>query len=113
MSAALLLLAWLWLFWGVYVLVMGLYRAQLSGHLTGVALALSLPFVVLGYALDVATNLLLAPLLFLDWPRELLLTSRLKRYMGTQPPARRWQRTLAWWICDHLLDPFDPSGRHC
>jgi hypothetical protein len=38
-----LLLAIMWTFWAVYVLVMGVYRAHLSGRLGTVALILGLP----------------------------------------------------------------------
>ena len=35
----------LWAFWGMHVLVMGIYRAHLSHRLKGLVLVLSLPFV--------------------------------------------------------------------
>lgn len=43
----------LWAFWGMYVLVMGIYRAYLSRRLHGLVLVLSLPFVAIGYLMDV------------------------------------------------------------
>ncbi len=47
MNYALYVLAFLWAFWAMYVLVMGIYRAHLAKRLTPVTLALSLPFVAL------------------------------------------------------------------
>ena len=44
MSYALYVLAFLWAFWAMYVLVMGIYRAHLAKRMTPVTLALSLPF---------------------------------------------------------------------
>lgn len=60
MSYALYVLAFLWAFWAMYVLVMGIYRAHLSKRLTPVTLALSLPFVALGYVMDVLANVTVA-----------------------------------------------------
>ena len=99
-----------WLFWSVYVLVMGIYRAHLSGRMSRVTLALALPWVALGYAMDVLANMTLAVAGFMDRPQELLVTARLKRYMAG-PDG--WRKTVATWMCAHLLDIFDPSGRHC
>lgn len=49
MDYALFVIAFLWAFWAMYVLVMGIYRAHLAKRMTPVTLALSLPFVALGY----------------------------------------------------------------
>jgi hypothetical protein len=100
----------LWAFWGMYVLVMGIYRAHLSHRLKGLVLVLSLPFVVIGFLMDVFANLTIASLVFLEPPREWLVTSRLQRYIAHGTGWRFW---LAKYICDHLLDVFDPSGDHC
>jgi hypothetical protein len=100
----------LWAFWGMYVLVMGIYRAHLSHRLKGLVLVLSLPFVAIGFLMDVFANLTIASLVFLEPPREWLVTSRLQRYIAHGTGWRFW---LAKYICDHLLDVFDPSGDHC
>ena len=102
-------LLFLWALWGVYVLVMGLYRAHLSKRLGKVALVLSLPFVVLGFAMDFVANVFLASVIFLEPPREWLVTDRLQRHMT----AAAWRGRLARWICSQLLDVFDPTGAHC
>ena len=102
--------AFLWAFWAMYVLVMGIYRAHLAKRLTAVTLCLSAPFIAAGYLMDVVANLTVASLVFLELPRELLVTSRLQRYVGL---GQGWRFTLADWICNHLLDVFDPSGNHC
>lgn len=103
-------LAFLWVFWAMYVLVMGIYRAHLAKRLTAVTLCLSAPFIVVGYIMDVVANLTVASLVFLEPPRELLVTSRLQRYVAQ---GRGWRFRIADWICNHLLDVFDPSGNHC
>jgi len=101
----------LWLFFTVYVLVMGIYRAHLSGRLNRFARVLLFPWVALGYVADVVLNATLASVLFLDPPRELLVTTRLKRYIRR---ARwTWRGRVSWWVCEHMLDVFDPKGDHC
>jgi hypothetical protein len=102
--------AYLWVFWLTYILVMGLYRAHLAGRLTGVPLWLASPVIVLGLLLDVLANIFLATLIFLELPGEWLVTSRLAKYIKRN---HGWQSKMAWWVCTHLLDPFDPNGVHC
>jgi hypothetical protein len=100
----------LWLFWAMYVLVMGLYRAKLSKKLSKVSLVLGAPWLVIGVLMDIVANITLASLIFLEPPRELLVTKRLQRYNGGD---HGWRTTLATWVCNHLLDVFDPDGDHC
>lgn len=104
------MLAYLYAFWCAYVLVMGIYRAHLSQRLVGLNKVLALPVVGFGYLMDVAANLFIAPLVFLDRPREALVTARLIRYKRTDTG---WRNRLATFICEHLLDVFDPTGDHC
>jgi hypothetical protein len=112
--SALKALAWavgyLWAFWGMYVLVMGLYRAQLAKRLGPVTVAMALPFLAIGYVMDLLANVLIASIVFLELPRELLVTDRLIRHTRG---SHGWRAELALWICVTLLDVFDPSGRHC
>lgn len=102
--------AYLWLFWLAYILVMGLYRAHLAGRLTGAPLWLASPVIVIGLLLDVLANIFLATLIFQELPGEWLVTSRLAKYLKRN---HGWHSKAAWWVCTHLLDPFDPHGTHC
>lgn len=102
-------LAVVWMLWGLYVLIMGLYRAHLDERLTRAGLVLAIPYLSAGYALDVIVNLLIASVLFAEIPREWLVTDRLTRLHDRSD----WRGHLARWICENLLDYFDPSGRHC
>ena len=108
----LVVLAFLWCFWALYVMVMGVYRAHLSGRLSKAGYVLGLPWVITGYLVDILTQFTLATLFFADWPRrgEWLVTDRLQRYVRIR---HGWRYRKAKWICDHLLDVFDPSGEHC
>ena len=99
-----------WLLWAMYVMVMGIYRAHLDKRLTTTTKILALPWVVVGYVLDVLVNVTVASLVFWEPPWELLLTSRLQRHIDAN---HGWRHRRAQWICDRLLDPFDPTGNHC
>lgn len=99
-----------WLLWALYVMVMGVYRAHLSRRLSATAKILAAPWVVLGFAVDVLVNITFASVMFLEPPKELLVTTRLQRHASA---SHGWQRDLATWICSHLLDVFDPTGNHC
>lgn len=105
-----ILLGYLWLCWGLYVLVVGLYRSYLSKKLTRTTIFLSIPFVATGFIIDVISNFTIATLIFLEWPKEFLVTDRLVRHIKSK---KGWRCSLAQWICQHLLDPVDPSGSHC
>lgn len=105
------ILAFLYIFYGLFVLVMGIYRAYLAKKITKVALVILLPWVIIGALFDVLSNILIATPLFLEVPKEWLVTDRLDRYLNTTPTS--WRGQIATWICTSLLDYFDPRGEHC
>lgn len=109
LQAAALLAAFLYALFLAYVVVMGLYRAHLQKRLGRTLKVLGAPVLLLGALMDVLVNLTLACIVFLDLPREFMLTVRLQRYMR----GGGWRRSWADWLCTKLLDPFDPSGSHC
>lgn len=104
------LVAFLWAFWACYVLVMGLYRAHLNKKLSRITYVLGAPWLVIGLIMDFVANMIIATVVFLDLPREYLVTERLKRYIAGKDG---WRHDLSNWICTHLLDVFDPNGDHC
>lgn len=111
MNWLLLLLAYVWGGWAIYVLVMAIYRLHLAKKLTMVGYVLAAPFAVVGLALDVLGNFTLCWILFLDRPRQWTITSRLKGYIAQ---GRGWRHDVACWICRNALDPFDAQGgAHC
>ena len=99
-----------WCLWALYIMVMGVYRAHLDKRLTPVTKVLAAPWVALGFAIDVLVNVTFASVVFLEPPWELLVTSRLQRHIQA---TTGWRHRLATWICDRLLDVFDPTGNHC
>ena len=70
MTYTLYLLAFLWCFWALYVMVMGVYRAHLSGRLSRAGYMLGMPWVILGYLVDVLAQFTVATLFFADLPRR-------------------------------------------
>lgn len=63
---------------------------------------------VLAQPIDVSLNLLWSVIL-LDFPRELILSPKLKRLRA----AGGWRGCVASFVCEQLLNPFDPDGKHC
>lgn len=102
----------LWAFWYLYLIVMGLYRAKLLGRLTWPVKVLGAPALVVGFAVDVLAQYTVAAIVFRELPEagEHLVTDRLQRYLQDGSGSRYRK---AKWICTHLLDPFDPTGKHC
>lgn len=111
MTYALYLIGFLYGFWALYILVMGIYRAHLSGRLSKAGYVLGLPWVAFGYVVDILAQYTIATIYFMDLPRrnEHLVTDRLKRYSK----SNGWRKIKADWICTNLLDVFDPTGDHC
>lgn len=96
-------------FYALYLAVMSLYRAYKAGTMPLASKVLGYQLLMIGLVLDVVMNLTLFSLVFVEVPREWLVTDRLKRHIK-QSGYRGW---LARFICHSLLSPFDPSGNHC
>lgn len=102
----------LYTFFALYVLVMGIYRAHLDGTLTKGGYIIGGPWVVLGAVVDFVANMTIFSVLFLEFPQEALVTSRLQRHLKETDPDH-WRYKISKTICTKLLDYFDPRGRHC
>lgn len=94
--------------WVLYLAIM-----NLAEHFDGLhpvakfhAYCIILP---VGYAFDFALNLMVC-VAFLRLPKDWLLTGTLKRTINTDDT---WRSDVAAWICQNLLDTFDPKGKHC
>ena len=100
----------LFVLWVLYLAAMNL-KPRLK-TMQPIARAHGYVLVLIAVVLDALLNWVVASVIFFEQPQELLLTARLKRYHGPAY-AGSWRARLAAWICTHLLDPFDPSGKHC
>jgi len=98
-----------YLLWVLYLAVMNLQRARDAGTLTRPAYCLGLPLLYFGLLVDCLVNVIPVSVLFLELPRELLVTQRLTRHAHD---VDGWRKRLAIWFAYHLLDTFDPSGKH-
>lgn len=101
--------------WLQYLAIMNLQRTRDAGTLPAAAHAIAEKFLVFALLCDFLLNVTWCTILFLDLPRELLLTSRLERYTfgrGSRPAATGWRLALTGWLARVLLDPFDPRGQH-
>lgn len=97
-----------YMLWVFYLAVMSLKRAKDAGILTRTAAVFGYPVLYIGLLLDMLVNVLVMTLVLLEWPRELLVTSRLQRHNRYDTG---WRKNFASWAAP-LLDPFDPSGEH-
>lgn len=98
----------LYLFFILYVASMGMIRAHKEGKLNSILWVLCVPFVALSWVIDVIHNITLFTLLYLELPRELTVTERLKRHVS----EHTFRGKLSRWIAETLLNPFDYSGNH-
>lgn len=99
----------LYLVWMFYLIVMTLKRARDAKTLSPYAHIMAVPLIVVAETLDAIGNWTFCTILFLELPREILITSRLKRLILSEG----WRSDLAGFICGDLLNAFDPSGNHC
>jgi hypothetical protein len=98
-----------WALWVFFLAVMSLQTARDLHKLTPWNTRIGYSVLAIGYVLDALTNLVIATVLFAEIPQELTVSSRIKRHCNG-PDS--WRKTNACWIRDHLLAPFDPTGRH-
>jgi len=96
--------------WALYLAIMHLAprRAEMNPVVRTHAYAL-LYFALLYDFLIL--NVIVGSVLFWEWPREWLLTARLKRHHASPPESKRYK--ISHWICENMLNPFDPKGGHC
>ena len=94
--------------WVFYIAVMGLKRVRDAGQLSKWATRFGYPVLFIGIVLDVIVNWFVVTLLLLEFPKELLVTSRFKRH---NRESKGWRLAVVKFF-EPLLDPFDPSGNH-
>jgi len=98
----------IWFTWTLFVAVMHLKRVRDKWGLTMAQKIFGYPALFIGYSLDVALNLTVFSIVFVDFPVELTVSARLERYIGDKD----WREDLAVWIREDLLADFDPDGSH-
>ena len=94
--------------WVFYIAVMGLKRVRDTVGLSPWALRFGYPILIVGYVLDVLVNWFVFTVVMLEIPKELTVSSRLKRH---NQESTGWRLAVVKFF-EPLLDPFDPSGNH-
>lgn len=79
----------------------------------GVFMYVIVGIVLGGLVLDVVFNWTFAILIFRDITPDTTLSKRLQRYRESPKYKGTWRMRWADWICEHLLNPYDPKGHHC
>ena len=100
----------LYALWILFLAVMSLKRAYDDKTLSKPAYIFGLPLLVAGLLVDLFVNVTVATLVLLELPREFTVSDRLSRLVKGR---KGWRKTGACWFCQHFLDVFDPSGKHC
>lgn len=98
-----------YLLWCDFVAVMALKRARNLGLLTKPALALGSWVLIRGYFNDLFVNVVHMTLLLGELPRELTVTSRIKRHVAS---GAGYRYRVCLRLRTELLDNIDPDGIH-
>lgn len=94
--------------WVLYLAIMNL--ADRRGQMHWFVRLNAYLLLAIGYPVDAVFNVLASLALFQRPPKAWLFTGTLKWWIASDDARRaRW----AALICTHLLNPFDPKGRHC
>jgi hypothetical protein len=91
-----------------YAAVMNIKRVRDVGKLTIIGKVLGYPTLVVGLFLDLLVNVFVMSFVLLELPRELTVTSRLKRH---HKESKGWRLAVVKFF-EPVLDPLDPSGDH-
>lgn len=101
------------LLWVLFASLMTMKAKHEQGNLSRIAYLFGYYILLpIGALVDAFYNWTFAIILFgFDLPEEVMLTSRLQRYIHEDKWAWSWQRTLALWLCQYLIEPWDYD--HC
>lgn len=101
----------LWLTAVFYVAVMHFKQVRDSGvldTLNWTSRAIAYLTLYVGLVLDLLLNIFVMTVVFVEPPKELLTTSRIRRHKFGQSV---WRKRVAIWFCRNFLSPFD--AKHC
>lgn len=95
--------------WVLYIAIMG-FKEHLD-TMGRVSKAIAYCILPVGLLADVLFNFIYGTVMFLEIPRELLMTTRLKRHLSDH--KKDWRDRNANWFCKEFLNIYDPAGKHC
>lgn len=97
-----------------YAAVMSIKRVRDAGKLTLMGKVLGYPTLFIGLVLDLLVNVFVMTVVMLEIPREMTVTSRLKRHhlesIGDSW-LNKWRMSVVKFF-EPILDPIDSSGDH-
>jgi hypothetical protein len=90
------------------------HRAQIEAR-GKVFVVTAYAFFWIGYVLDVLYNYFYGSIMFAAMPAkgDWTLSARLERIRENPLNYTARQRALADFFCEKMLNPYDPSGKHC
>jgi hypothetical protein len=100
----------LWVLWVLYVAMMNIKRVTLTQPLSWQTKLLVYPTMAVFEVIEFVANVFVLTVLFVDWPREIRVSDRLRRYWRN--PYRYGWRLYVVRFLKPMLDPFDPAGTH-
>lgn len=97
--------------WVLFLAVMNLARVHQLGQLSKSIFYLSLPLLVVAFAVDITINIVLGTVVFLQLPhyKRLTLSARMDDLIRN---GSGWRKRFAIWFVGTLLQPFDQTGQH-
>jgi len=100
----------LWFLWILYVAMMNIQEAVSRDNLPWQAKIMVAPTSLVFDIVEFVANVLVCTLIFLDRPKEITVSARLRRY-AADPDQYGWRLTIVRFV-KPMLDPFDPKGPH-
>lgn len=95
--------------WLFYRVVMKFKAWRELGLLNPVTSAIGYTIMYIGLILDIEANIIVASVVFMELPRELTISARVKRLVRGEDG---WRRSLAIWVARVLLNPYSGSKPH-
>ena len=100
----------LWALWVLYIAMMNIKRVAATQSMTWRVKILVYPTIAVFEIVEFVANVVVLTVLFFDWPREIRVSNRLRRYWHN--PYRYGWRLHVVKFLKPMLDPFDPAGPH-
>ena len=100
----------LWALWVLYIAMMNIKRVEATQAMPLRVKILVYPTIVVFELVEIVANVFVCSIIFLDWPREVRVSDRLRRYW-VKPEKYGWRLHIVKFL-KPMLDPFDPAGPH-
>jgi hypothetical protein len=110
LSLIVFILLTLWALWVLYIAMMNVKRVVSTRELPWQAKLLVYPTMAVFEVVEFIANVFVCTIIFLDLPKELHVSDRLRRYYK-RPAKYGWRLYIVLFI-KPMLDPFDPAGPH-